>query len=251
MTTEPEVSDDEADEDAPPAITTGDPEWLIYEKDVHLSLAELDPNATVTHNDNRTGISGRKRQLDALIVGELCKVKVEIAVEAKRYSKKVGIGVVDAFIGKCLDVGVDQGILYSHKGFGAGATARAAAAKHPKILLRELPEPASTALTGADIEELLTAVESWDVVMPQFLSVQDCPGDECFGQFVAEEDWDGGICDQCGHPIGMCQACESATRLEFDEQKCDHCDSGAFDVEREMGSGAVTRIHWMAGLWDH
>lgn len=244
------MSDDEVD-DGPLPLVPGDAEWLIYEKDVADSLASMDPKAEVTHDVKRIGSSGRLRQLDALIVGEVCGATIEIAVEAKKYSQSVGIGVVDAFVGKCIDIAVNQGILYSHKGFGAGAKARAASAIHPKIELRELPEAAATTLSGAEVELLLAELEPWGSVMPKFLGVETCPGSECYGEFVAVEDWDGGICDQCGLPVGMCQECGSATRLESDEQVCDNCDAGAFDVGRDHGSGMVTDIHWMAGLWDH
>lgn len=249
VSTEPETYD-ESDVDSPLPVVPGDAEWLTYEKDVAKSLASMDPNAKVTHNLKRKGISGRKRQLDALIVGEVCGTTIEIAVEAKKYSKTlgIGIGVVDAFVGKCIDVGVNQGILYSHMGFGAGAKARAASATHPKIELRELPKAPTTVLTGAEIDLLLAELEPWEAVMPKFLGVEPCPGAECYGEFVAVEDWDGGICDQCGFPVGMCQECGSATRLDSDERVCDNCDAGAFDVEREHGSGVVTHIHWMTGL---
>ncbi|CAM3245298.1 restriction endonuclease [Nocardioides dubius] len=247
----PEVSDDEVDASAPPTIAPGEPAWLTFEKDVSNFLASLDPGATVIHNKKRHGKSGRLRQMDALITGDVCGSAVEIAVEAKHYSKKVGIGVVDAFVGKCVDVEVDKGILYSHLGFDDGAVARAAAAVHPKIELREVPEPASVTLSDSEIAILLADLEPWDVVTPKFLGVRACPGDECWGDFVATEDWDGGICDQCGLPVGVCQECDGSTRLESDEQICDHCDSGAFMVDREHGSQVLTDIHWMSGLWDH
>lgn len=251
MTSTPLLSDDEVDESAPPAIAPGDPAWLTFEKDVKDFLASKDPNAKVTHNVKRSGKSGRLRQIDTLVIGELCGEAVEFGVEAKRYSKKVGIGVVDAFIGKCLDTGVQKGILYSHLGFDAGAHARAEIADHPKIHLRMLPESTTSAPTTAELEELLAELEPWDVVLPQFLGVHACPGEECYGEFYATQDWDGGVCDQCGFPVGMCQECERATRLDDDEQNCENCDSGAFVVEREKDSGQVMDIHWMLGLPDH
>lgn len=73
----------------------------------------MDPEASVTHNLKRKGMGGRDQQLDAFIVGQVCGATMKIAVEAMKHSKTVGIGVVDAFVGKCIDVGVSQGILYS------------------------------------------------------------------------------------------------------------------------------------------
>jgi len=244
------MSDDESERDGPPPLAPQDAEWLIYEKDVVRSLASIDPTAEVAHNVKRKGASGRTRQLDAFIVGRVCGTQIEIAVEAKRYSKTVGIGVIDAFVGKCIDVGVNQGIMYSHQGFGGGAKARAASSANPKIELRELPQVLGTTLSDPELDLLLAELKPWDSVMPKFLGVKLCPGNECYGEFIAFDNWDGGICDHCGTPVGVCQDCGGATRLEWSEQECDHCEA-VFELERDPGSEVVTRIHWLKGLLDH
>lgn len=106
-------------------------------------------------------------------------------------------------------------------------------------------------MSSQEVQRLLAKLEPWAAVMPKFLGMEACPGADCHGELVALEDWDGGICDQCGVPVGMCQECGRLTRLESDEELCGNCDAGAFVVEREHGSGVPTRIHWMMGLWDH
>lgn len=240
-------SDDEKDPSSLEALDRTDPEWLTFEKDVKELLACKDPNAKVEHNVKRQGKSGRKRQIDTLVTGAICGVIVEIGVEAKRYNKTVGIIVVDAFVGKCLDTGVDKGVLYSYKGFDAGALARAKVADHPKIALRELPEAAD----AGDIEEVLPP---WSDFVDEFLGVEGCPVKDCWGEIRVRGDlgWSGGVCDSCWTPSGFCKACESLTALEDDEHACDQCDAGVFDVTRDRDTHAVTDIQWVSMVvFDH
>lgn len=241
----PETPEDEVEDDSAEVITADDPAWLTYEKDVTSVLISKDDNATVKHNQKVTGKSGRPRQLDALIKGTICGEEIVIAVEAKKYNKPVGIGVVDAFVGKCLDTGADKGVLYSEKGFGKGAIARAAAADHPKIRLRVLPDPDA-------VEDVELQMPPWEDLLPDFLDLGECPGEGCWGdiRINTEHGWDGGVCDQCAIPAGLCRSCESVSQLLNDEQKCDWCDHGTFEVEREYNSQEVTFIRWEAN-WDH
>lgn len=240
-------SDDEKDPTASEPLAPTDPEWLTFEKDVKELLASKDPNAQVEHNVKRDGKSGRKRQIDTLVTGAICGEPIEIGVEAKRYKGKVGIIVVDAFVGKCLDTGVDKGVLYSYKGFDAGAVARAEVADHPKIVLRELPEPGG----AEDIEDVLPP---WSEFLDEFLGVEDCPVDECWGEVWVRGDlgWSGGVCDSCGTPSGFCKACASLTALPHDDDACDHCDAGSFDVFRDRDTQEVTEIQWVSmAVRDH
>ena len=237
MTLAPEplpVSDDEADPTAPPPLSPADPEWLTFEKDVRDVLATRDPAAKVEHNVKRVGKSGRLRQIDTLVTGQVGGEKIEIGVEAKRYKGKVGIGVVDALVGKCLDTSVDKGVLYSRNGFDKGAIARAEVADHPKIVLRELPE-------------LLPA---WSEIVDDFLGVESCPVNECYGQVWVRDDlgWSGGICDHCGTPCGYCEECGGMSALLDDDQACDNCDMGSFEVTRTDDCQNLTEIQWVSML---
>ena len=234
-------SDDEKDPAAPEPLAPTDPEWLTFEKDVRELLASKDPNARVEHNVKRDGKSGRKRQIDTLVTGEICGESIEIGVEAKRYNGPVGIIIVDAFVGKCLDTGVEKGVLYSYKGFDAGAVARAKIADHPKIVLRKLPDP--------DDSDGIEAVQPpWADFVDEFLGVEACPVDECWGEVWVrgDLDWSGGICDSCGTPSGYCKACGGLTALPDDYHPCAHCDDGTFDVFRERGTQEVTDIEWVS-----
>lgn len=90
-------------------------------------------------------ISGRERQIDALIQGTVGGESIEIAIECKHYTKSVGIGVVDELHGKLLDLGVERGVLYSFGPISAGAEARGKGiVQAPKIRCQRF-NPASIA----------------------------------------------------------------------------------------------------------
>lgn len=241
------LSDDEADPSAPQPNAPSDPEWLTFEKDVREALASKDPNATVGHDVKRVGKSGRERQIDTLVTGRICGEIVEIGVEATRYQRKVGIGVVDAFVGKCLDTGVDKGVLYSHMGFDGGAHARASVADHPKILLREL----TSSVEGDGAEDLNPP---WSDFVDEFLEVEPCPADDCWGEVWIRGDlgWSGGVCDSCGTACGYCRACGGVSALVSDQQVCDNCDEGEFEVRRDYESQQVDDVRWESmAVYDH
>ena len=88
--------------------------------------ATYDNDAIVTHNVKREGvISGRSRQIDALVGGSVGFSDVEVVIECKRNTSGVlRIGIVDEFVGKLLDLGVGHGVLCAWGGFTSGARAR-------------------------------------------------------------------------------------------------------------------------------
>ncbi len=103
-------------------------------------MDSLDEGATVRMNQQVPGnISGVQRQLDALLRGEVAGQPISIAIEAKRYQRRVSIGTIDEFIGKILDVGCDRGVLYSAGGFTDGALSRASNARNPAVGCVHLP----------------------------------------------------------------------------------------------------------------
>jgi hypothetical protein len=81
--------------------------------------------AKVSHNIKLKGKSGRQRQVDVLIEGKVGPFDVRINAEEKDYKGKVPMAVVDEFIGRVQDTGVDIGVIVSPSGFDDGAKARA------------------------------------------------------------------------------------------------------------------------------
>lgn len=241
------LDDDEDDPDAPEPLAAdkSDADYLTYEKDVVSLLKRMDSNAQVVHDVKRLGVSGRKRQTDAFVSGVLGGVKLEIGVEAKRYSTPVGIGLVDAFVGKCLDTGASHGVMYAATGFTKGAAARAKAARFPSIELRTIPE--------SFYDERPAIFPPWEELSDEFLSSHACPDPNCRGYVVVDTElqWDGGTCSDCGIAVGVCPACAWVTDLGYeDEAQCDSCD-GHFVIERDSDSNEVQSISWSEGRLDH
>ncbi|ABL80600.1 MULTISPECIES: restriction endonuclease [unclassified Nocardioides] len=223
-------------------ITPGDPLWKQFEIDVKDFIAKADPASSVEHNVKRLGMSGRERQMDAIATGCVASVDIEVAFECKRYTtRKVGIGAVDAFVGKCIDMQIGHGVLYAFGGFDAGAEARARVSTNPRIEVRDLSH--------------LTLVQPWEEVLPRFLGTVPCPNPNCWDRvWILDEDpasdiRDGGICDSCGSAVGACRSCDEVNLLDADEQSCTGCDA-FFEVSRDRKTSEVIGIHWMAGSPD-
>lgn len=203
-------SDDEHDEREPT-----EPEWRRFEKGIQKLLAGLDPSAEVLHDQQLPGrLSGTSRQVDVLVQGSIAGEKLTIAVECKRYTKPLGIGAVDEFVGKLLDVGVDRGVLYALTGLTGPASARAHGASQPKVSVGDLVEG------DAHVEPDFRAVLS-----PKF---GDCPNENCYTGDVRWSDWTtstgeilrAGACDACGAWAAVCPECHDHVDFVWDETQC-------------------------------
>ena len=214
-------ADDEAADEVVEPLAESHPAWRTFEIDVQQLALEVDPRATVEHDVRRRGtLSDRVRQIDVLITGKVgLASEVEVAVECKRNTYgAVGIGVVDEFIGKCLDLGVDRGVLCAWGEFTVGARARAEGAVHPKVQLRDLSNSAH--------------LQPWSDLAPEFLTV-NCPVDGCWGELLLT-DWtseDGTVvradrCGFCGSMAVECPDpdCSCITAIDVGTTQCYCCE---------------------------
>jgi hypothetical protein len=127
-------------------MVKNDPLWRKYERAIEMLLSTMDPNAKVAHNAMVTGrLSGVSRQVDVLARGTVVGLEISVASECKRYTRTVGIGIVDQFIGKLLDLAAERGILYSYSGFSQAALHRAFGSSNPSVLLVTLENPEDVA----------------------------------------------------------------------------------------------------------
>lgn len=78
-------------------------------------------NAKVSRNAKIKGKSGVERQIDVLIEATYKSFDIKIIIEAKNYSTKVDIGVVDEVKTKVGDVGGNLGVIVCPLGFTEGA----------------------------------------------------------------------------------------------------------------------------------
>ncbi|MFF8677220.1 restriction endonuclease [Streptomyces sp. NPDC015237] len=100
--------------------------WRKFEEDVERAVAALG-NADVQRDVRiRGALSGRLRQIDVIAKGEVAGCPMTVIFEAKCYAGLIPIGRVDELVGKALDVAAQSAVLYSPRGFSAGAQARAA-----------------------------------------------------------------------------------------------------------------------------
>ncbi len=197
-----------------------EPQWRAFEISVADLVAKMDPAAGVEHNASVTGtVSGRPRQVDVLVTGAIGGIEMRIAIECKRYGKRLGIGKVDEFAGKLIDLGVDRGVLYTLNGVSAGAASRAGAASQPGIVVKQMAESAPEP-------------PEWSPSLNEFNGFGDCPNDNCYTGDVAWRDWpqpDGetiqaGSCDACGTLAVRCPECEAETGFFVSEVRCWGCD---------------------------
>lgn len=231
--------------DETPETTTDDehameepskPLWKKYEEDVATHAASIDPDATVTKNVMLPGkISGTQRQIDALVKGMVGGEEIVIAIECKKYAKKIGIGKVDEFAGKLEDIGVDRGILYSFNGVTDPALTRARGASQPVISLGNL-----------DVSSL--RLPDWQTVVPEvkFPKFGDCPNPSCMTGEVVWSNWkqpsgeiiEGGLCPVCDVDVVRCPTCDERTTFVFSAQDCDGC-SRSFELSRDRDGVVV------------
>ncbi|MER5318039.1 restriction endonuclease [Streptosporangium roseum] len=122
--------------------SVGRASWQLYEKQIETLLASLG-DGKVTHNVTMTGqFSTRQRQIDVLAQGTLVGRPMTVVVECKDYKKKrIGIDIVESFIGKLLDIGVGRGVMYAYAGFTKDAYLRVAKAYNPEVSLEEFSSP--------------------------------------------------------------------------------------------------------------
>lgn len=212
------------------------PEAKEFERSVDELLSRLDPGATRTLNAKRIGLrSGREREIDVLIEGTLAGSPISISVECKSYNRTVGIGMIDEFVGKLLDLEVEKGVFYSFGRLSAGAHARAKGAFHPQIEVREwsVVEPAFPA---------------WSEDLEEFHIELNCPNENCLmgevswtDSFEQERGGDPvvtGTCDSCGTAAYECRDCGEVDTYFHGSLSCYTCGA-EYEVTFDHGGDGV------------
>lgn len=233
---DPDSSDTEHE-----TVEPNEPQWRQFERNVADLTRQLGHDAVIEHDHKCRGrVSGRTRQVDVFVTGAIADQTMNIAIECKRYARRLGIGGVDEFAGKLVDLGVERGVLYALNGFTAGAKGRAEGAQQPKIELRDLsptaPDP-----------------PPWLPGLPEFTGFGDCPNDYCYTGDISWREWpqadstviEAGPCYICGTWAVRCTECETETGvLDEDEIDCAGCDRTyelVWDFERiDVEQVAVT-----------
>jgi len=99
--------------------------WRVYERAMFNELYyEFRPPRFVVKPDVREIIgkhSQEKRQIDVAVFDTRNMSHPLLAVESKRYSRKLNVKDVEAFVGMLADIGAQRGILVCPLGFSEGA----------------------------------------------------------------------------------------------------------------------------------
>lgn len=189
-------------------------QWKMYERQVRDMLDAMDANAEAQHNVYMNGdLSRTPRQVDVKVTGTIAGQQITIAVECKRYARPLGIGAVDQFAGKLLDLGVERGVLFALNGLTKPARERAKGAKVPKIEVGDL-------IVGPDHLEI--------DIERLFTGVGDCPNENCYTGDVLWEWWQSdnsdrlraGSCNMCGTWGVECPECEEIITFFWGESPC-------------------------------
>lgn len=219
--------------DQPLNIGPADPAWKAFEKDVANLIARIGASpSSVEHDKKLPGVNSKVlRQVDVYVEGEVSGIPIAIAIECKRYGRKIDVGDIDAFVGKLSDLAVDKGVFYVHDGVTDGARNSAAATLHPRIVLREF---AGAALLHQDWDDL----------------IEDCPNVNCFGgsirwrkypQPAGGADVESGYCDSCGTFAIRCRECEVIEFANYGEKRCYSCGA-TYDVVPEPKGAEVEDV---------
>lgn len=219
------------DDDASFVEDKSTPAWRQFELDVVRTVQDLDPAAEVLHDQKTMGrLSGVPRQLDAIAKKSIAGARIRVVIECKQYKRKLGIGKIDEFVGKLIDVGAAHGILYATSGVTEPARRRAEAAIQPEITLRDLSDVASLVEhmgeSEQDMESLLTSQAANFSELIEDVVLGSCQGEYCWYGEVNLEEIDGiltGACDSCGLLHVRCACCEELVEIYW--SSADSCFS--------------------------
>ncbi|MGG3916001.1 restriction endonuclease [Rossellomorea vietnamensis] len=204
------------------------PMWKVYEwlntKILHNLNHSL--NVKVIHNVLLTGIiSEEKRQVDILI--DINNSDYQVAIDCKKYNKKVDIKKVEGFIGMCEDLGVDKGIIISTKGFTKGAMKRVLNHFIIELVILDWRKAFNSVIPELDhysnLNDICTSCTTKDSIIPGIL-LWDSP----FGL----EEKDGSVsvyflgeCLKCKTKSSFCDPCGIISMsTNTSTYKCDCCE---------------------------
>jgi len=107
-----------------PHRTTPDKPGIAFEKVVAAIQTQIDPQATVTHNEFLIDRLGQRRQFDVVVRGAFAGQQMLGIIECKDLDRKAGTPEVDAFVTKAQDVNANFKVLVSRRGFTKPALAK-------------------------------------------------------------------------------------------------------------------------------
>lgn len=114
-------------------------DWRDFEHFVR-DLYARDPDVKAEHDVTEIGRSGARRQIDVKITQGEGKHEQVTLVECKRWKEKVSRDLVDVLFASIDDLEASQGVLFTTKGYEAGAEAYAKSKDIELFIVRDLTD---------------------------------------------------------------------------------------------------------------
>lgn len=100
--------------------------WKEYESNVLKYFSKKYPHSKFSKNAKLPGrLSLIPREIDILIEGSIAGYPFRLAIECKRWKKRLDVQDVGTFLDKIKDVGIEKGVMISMKGYSNAAYQRA------------------------------------------------------------------------------------------------------------------------------
>lgn len=109
-----------------PRLAKPEQPGIAFEKVVAAIQSQIDPQATVTHNEFLIDRLGQRRQFDVVVRGSFAGQRMLGIIECKDLGDKVGTPDVDAFVTKAQDINANFKVLVSRRGFTKPALTKCA-----------------------------------------------------------------------------------------------------------------------------
>lgn len=194
-------------------------DWEKYEKQIFEKLENEFPKSNILKNQKLPGIfSKRKRQVDILVKTSAIGKEMIIAIDCKKFNKKINVKTVESFIGYLEDIGAHLGILITNEGFTKSSLNRVQ--NYTRDIRLEIVE----------FQNFEDYHFNWDTCEACYRADKLRFSEISFGEPQLFE-FDGlfqlvelGQCDYCGTEYAKCQGC--GTIIELDDTGTNECYCG-------------------------
>ena len=197
--------------------------WREYERAMfNLLYYQYRGPAFLVEPDLRTlrgVLSSCRRQVD-VVVYRAGQARPFLAVETKRYNRKLNIKDVEAFLSMLEDLGCERGLLVAPIGFSAAARRRAGGSR---VVLHKLPEAEAVRLNWREVARgALPWDEGFHPSMGDALywMLSNPNMDECMGalQAMPYEEWDAVFREAMGaRPLWTAAVLRAVAEFHHDE----------------------------------
>lgn len=207
-------------------------DWEVYESQIFEKLRRDFPNAEIKKNQKIIGkYSERSRQIDVLVKSESIGRNLIIVIDCKKFSKRIDVKTVEAFIGFAEDVGAHIGVMITNVGYTKSAEKRAN--NHHRDIQLDIVEFDKFEDYDFSFDSCYKCKDDDD--FPRGIIQWNRPSTPVFDEVITLVDT--GSCSYCGEFYIKCQGCGDILSFDDEDQIECSCES-KFVIESEyIGSG--------------